>query len=133
MSQQSALRRIFSLRSPYPYLAAATAGLSWWTSVVLSGVNVQKAHSGIFKAVMFHLRHDPTAKQLLGTDITYDAKRDHSVEGDVNMQKGRADFRFGVQGSEGRAEVRFRGSGKGDNWTSEVFTVVTPEGKTVEY
>ncbi|TPX67342.1 hypothetical protein SpCBS45565_g03857 [Spizellomyces sp. 'palustris'] len=129
----SARRRFLSPRSPYPYLGLAAVGLGWWAQTVYGGINSQKAHSGIFKAVLFHLRHDEAAQSLLGDNIQHDPKRHPSVKGTVNMLKGKADIEFLVEGSKGTGLVRFRGVRGEDDWTSQVFTLRSPEGKTVEY
>ncbi|KAJ3170110.1 hypothetical protein HDU87_008827 [Geranomyces variabilis] len=127
----SRLARILSPRSPYPYLAAATIGLGWWTSIVLGSTNSQKAHSGIFKAVLYHVRHDAAAQALLGNDITYDPQRHPAVKGTVNMMKGNADIEFVAEGDHGAAVVRFRGRRGVDDWDSEVFTLTESKGGKV--
>ncbi|KAI8998126.1 cytochrome oxidase assembly protein 1, partial [Gaertneriomyces semiglobifer] len=106
---------------PYPYLALASVGLAWWGQVVFEGINSQKAHSGIFKSVIFHLRHHDKAKALLGNDIHYDAERHPSVQGSVNMFKGKADLEFTVEGDKGKATVKFIGNRGEDDWHSRVF------------
>ncbi|KAJ3279497.1 hypothetical protein HK104_001421 [Borealophlyctis nickersoniae] len=119
------LRRLLSPRSPLPYVALTAAGVAFWWDVIAGGINSQKSHSGIFKAVMYHLRHDDKAAQLLGSNIHYDGERHAKVEGFVNMMKGRADITFPVEGSAGLGAVRYRGrrTGNADEWASEIFTV----------
>ncbi|KAI8922295.1 cytochrome oxidase assembly protein 1 [Powellomyces hirtus] len=129
----STLGRFFSPRSPYPYLLAATAGLGWWTSVVLQNINSQKAHSGIFKAVIYHIRHDQQAREMLGDEITHDTKLHPSVKGKINMLKGNADVEFVVEGSKGLGMVHYRGRRGQDEWDSEIFTLTDSKGaKTLD-
>ncbi|RKO86726.1 cytochrome oxidase assembly protein 1, partial [Blyttiomyces helicus] len=95
----------------------------FWVTTVTGGVNSQKSHSAIFKALIFHLRHNPAAGEILGSNIAYDPSRHDAVEGTVNMMKGRADIQFRVGGDRGDGIITFRGRRAGDDWISDVFTL----------
>ncbi|KAJ3011350.1 hypothetical protein HKX48_006880 [Thoreauomyces humboldtii] len=127
----SRLHRLLSPRSPYPYLVAATAGLAWWSTVVYRNISSQKSHTGIFKAVMFHVRHDARAAQLLGSDILHDPLTHPAIKGRANMMKGNADVEFVVAGDKGEGTVRFRGRRQGEVWVSETFDLTTKDGAEV--
>ncbi|KAJ3054633.1 hypothetical protein HK097_001241 [Rhizophlyctis rosea] len=117
------------LRSPVPYLLLSTAALGFWYSTIVQSINSQKAHSGIFKAVMFYIRRDPRALSLLGANIKYDPETLGDVKGTVTMHRGTADLKWAVEGDNGvRANVHYRGARRTpqeDIWESDIFTVQT--------
>ncbi|KAH6564273.1 hypothetical protein BASA50_000750 [Batrachochytrium salamandrivorans] len=112
-----------ALKKPAVYLGLGAVGIGFWAYTINNASNSNKSHNSIFKAVMFHLRHDPQALSLLGTDIFYDEKIHNPVQGSFSIIRGVADYSFTLQGSRAIGNVRFKGHHIPDSgcWSSVIF------------
>ncbi len=118
-------------RVAFPIVIFSGAGLVLWGHLYTKYINSQKANSSLFKAVVFHLRHSPTARLEIGDKIRYDDGV--SVEGDINAIKGTANFRFPVAGSLDKVYIEYIGhrTNEGNQWISEKFDLVKTDGSAV--
>lgn len=95
-------------------------------------MDTAKSSSALFKSVMYHLRNDQKAIDLLGKGIKR-ADGSRWIYGEVNMITGKADLKFEVQGEHSKAEVRFKGhrDDEGD-WLSTDYRLISGD-KVIEF
>ncbi|KAL2912178.1 cytochrome oxidase assembly protein 1 [Polyrhizophydium stewartii] len=111
------------LRRPVVYLGLGGLGLGFWGYTIVNATNSNRSHNTIFRGIMFHLRHDPQASSVLGTNIHYDETKHRPVAGTFNNFRGVAEFEFTVEGDKAQGTVRFKGRRIPDSdcWVSQVF------------
>ncbi|KAI8928766.1 cytochrome oxidase assembly protein 1 [Entophlyctis helioformis] len=121
------------LRNRPVYAALGVLGVGFWAHTVWKSTNTSRAHNPIFKAVMFHMRHDPAVVDLLGDGIFHDDEKHSAVRGKVNFIQGSADMEFEVEGSKAHGTVRFRGQRipGSDCWQSRLFEIEGADGQRV--
>ncbi|KAI9776677.1 MAG: hypothetical protein M1835_005449 [Candelina submexicana] len=95
--------------------------------------NYQKSNSAVVGATLYALRTSDKARELLGEEI-YFARALPWIWGTVNVLHGRVDVRFGVKGTQGRGEMRFRSlrrSRMGQFQTQE-WSLTLPSGEKID-
>ncbi|KAJ3414106.1 hypothetical protein HDV05_007050 [Chytridiales sp. JEL 0842] len=87
-----------------PLAVLGTAGLGVWSYIILGATQSNKGHAPIVRGVMYEIRQDQRAKELLGTNITI--PDDAKFKGDVNHFKGFANLEFKIKGDKGEAMLK---------------------------
>lgn len=89
--------------------------------------NYQKSSSSTINSILYALRTNPQARELLGDEI-YFASKVPWIRGELNQLHGRIDVQFWVKGTKGSGETRFKSERKrrdGFFETSEWSLVLT--------
>lgn len=68
--------------------------------------NYQKSNSSVVSSILYALRRNEAAKELLGDEI-YFASSVPWISGEMNQLHGRIDVKFWVKGTRGKGRVRF--------------------------
>ena len=77
------------------------------TASTLAIFNYQKASSSIVNSTLYALRTSEAGKRELGENIYFRDKFPW-IWGEMNQLHGRIDVRFGVKGTHGRGQMRFK-------------------------
>ncbi|KIW05166.1 uncharacterized protein PV09_03717 [Verruconis gallopava] len=95
--------------------------------------NYQKSSSSVVTSSLYALRVNPLAREVLGEEI-YFASKMPWIWGTINQLHGKIDIRFGVKGTKGRGEMRFRSERKERMGYFETtdWTLTTPDGKVID-
>jgi cytochrome c oxidase assembly factor 1 len=105
-------------------------------AIVLSSLaifNYQKSSSSTINSILYALRTNPQARELLGDEI-YFASKTPWIRGELNQMHGRIDVRFWVKGTRGQGETRFRSQRKKRDGYFETgeWSLVMTDGTKVE-
>jgi cytochrome c oxidase assembly factor 1 len=73
--------------------------------------NYQKSSSSTVTSILYALRTNPQARELLGDEI-YFASKVPWIRGELNQLHGRIDVRFWVKGTKTQGETRFKSERK---------------------
>ena len=113
------------MRTPIVYFGLGVAGFTFWWTTYATANNIQTSHTSLFKGIMFFLRHNPQALELLGPNISYQDFKHPRIKGHIGTIKGIADVEFIVEGEKGQGKVHFKGNRVpgGDGWKSSIFTL----------
>ena len=68
--------------------------------------NYQKSNSSVVSSILYALRRNEAAKEILGDEI-YFANSVPWISGEMNQLHGRIDVKFWVKGTRGKGRVRF--------------------------
>ena len=77
------------------------------TASTLAIFNYQKASSSIVNSTLYALRTSEAGKRELGENIYFRDKFPW-IWGEMNQLHGRVDVRFGVKGTQGKGQMRFK-------------------------
>jgi cytochrome c oxidase assembly factor 1 len=69
--------------------------------------NYQKSSSSTINSILYSLRTNEHARELLGDEI-YFASKVPWIRGELNQLHGRIDVRFWVKGTKAQGETRFK-------------------------
>lgn len=105
-------------------------------AIVISSLaifNYQKSSSSTINSILYALRTNPQARELLGDEI-YFASKVPWIRGELNQLHGRIDVRFWVKGTRGQGETRFRSERKRRDGYFETgeWSLVMTDGRKVE-
>lgn len=127
--------RLFSTRSriiKILYVPASLAVLYFTVDKFITAMDAARSNSALFKSVMYHLRNDEKAAELLGDKIRR-ADGSRWVYGKINMIAGNADFEFEVQGERAKGKVYFKGHRIEDgDWSSSQYKLISGN-RVIEY
>jgi cytochrome c oxidase assembly factor 1 len=73
--------------------------------------NYQKSSSSTINSILYALRTNQQARELLGDEI-YFASKVPWIRGELNQLHGRIDVRFWVKGTKAQGETRFKSERK---------------------
>ncbi|OCK83628.1 DUF1783-domain-containing protein [Lepidopterella palustris CBS 459.81] len=103
------------------------------TASTLAIFNYQKQSSSVTTSTLYALRTNEEAREVLGDEIYF---RDAIpwIKGELNQLHGRIDIRFGVKGTKGKGEMRFRSERKGRMGFFETleWSLTTEDGKVLQ-
>merc|ERR1711881_645095 len=113
-----ASRRVFLRTMPLFILLCAGGTLAIF--------NYQKSNSSVVTSSLYALRVNPRAREVLGEEIYFAAK--------VPWICGRIDIRFGVKGTRGKGEMRFKSERKTKMGYFETtdWTLTTENGQVID-
>lgn len=105
-------------------------------AIVLSSLaifNYQKSSSSTINSILYALRTNTQARELLGDEI-YFASKTPWIRGELNQLHGRIDVRFWVKGTKGQGETRFKSERKRRDGYFETgeWSLVMTDGRKVE-
>jgi cytochrome c oxidase assembly factor 1 len=100
-------RALPSIASTHKFLRTLPLFLLIVGGSTLAIFNYQKSSSSVVTSSLYALRVNPKAREVLGEEI-YFASQMPWIWGSIDQMHGRIDVRFGVKGTRGRGEMRFK-------------------------
>lgn len=102
------------------------------TASAIAFFNYQKASSSTVSSILYALRTNPAARELLGDEI-YFASQVPWISGDMSQLQGHIDITFWVKGTKGVAKTRFvaRRKEKRGMFTTEEWSLSTEDGRVL--
>ena len=99
-------RSLPSLKNPPTWLKTLPAFIVVITLSSLAIFNYQKSSSSTVNSILYALRTNETAREVLGDEI-YFASKVPWIRGELNPLQGRIDISFWVKGRQGSGRVKF--------------------------
>lgn len=102
------------------------------TASAIAFFNYQKASSSTVSSILYALRTNPAARELLGDEI-YFASQVPWISGDMSQLQGNIDITFWVKGTKGAAKTRFvaRRKEKRGTFTTHEWSLSTEDGRVL--
>ncbi|RIB09246.1 cytochrome oxidase assembly protein 1, partial [Gigaspora rosea] len=119
------------------YITYGIIGISLWATAIALSFNYQRINSRTVLGSLSNVKHHPKAIQHLGQNINFTAPHWWPfpwVSGNINQLKGVVDFKYWVEGNDGKGSVRFhsiRSLKDGGKWNVMEFTLTTEDGKII--
>ena len=103
------------------------------TASALAFFNYQKASSSTVSSILYALRTNPAARELLGDEI-YFASNVPWISGEMSQLQGNIDITFWVKGTKGVAKTRFVATRKGKRgiFATEQWSLSTEDGRVLQ-
>ncbi|KAF0437819.1 DUF1783-domain-containing protein [Gigaspora margarita] len=138
------IRSLPEISSKTPrYIAYGIIGISLWATAITLSFNYQRINSSTVQGSLSNVKHHPKAIQHLGQNINFTAPHWWPfpsqwtfpwVSGNINQLKGVVNFKYWVEGNDGKGIVRFhsiRSLKDGGKWNVMEFTLTTEDGKII--
>jgi cytochrome c oxidase assembly factor 1 len=100
-------RALPSIRSRHVFLRTLPLFLLIVGGSTLAIFNYQKSSSSVVTSSLYALRVNPRAREVLGDEIYFRNKMPW-IWGSIDQLHGRIDVSFGVKGTRGAGEMRFK-------------------------
>ena len=126
-------RELPSIAKGYVWLKTLPIFIFLVTASSLAIFNYQKSSSSTVNSILYALRTNETAREILGDEV-YFASKVPWIRGEMNQLHGIIDIRFWVKGTRSKAETRFVSlrRKKGGYFETLEWSLKTEDGEVVQ-